>query len=208
MKKYLLIICLSAIYVNIFSQKILSESEKAIFEQKIIEQSEKIETLQCTFVQEKTSVLVMEKSVARGVLLYQSPSALRWEYTEPTPSTLILNGNAAALQDKDGKKIGNDKMIKQLGDLIISVINGNGIKNSKQFSVNLFETENNQIMVVLTPVQKRIKEFYSSIELIIDKNTFLASEIIMNEKSGDKTVIHLNNIKINERIDADKFAIK
>jgi outer membrane lipoprotein-sorting protein len=197
-----------AFCANIFSQKQLSEGEKAVFEQKIMEQSQKIETLQCAFVQEKTSALVAEKAVAKGLLWYQSPSALRWEYTEPTPSTLILNGNAAALLDKDGKKIGNDKLIKQLGNLIISVINGNGMKNSKQFSTDLFETENHQILVALTPVQKRMKEFYQSIELIIDKKTFLASEIILNEKTGDKTVIHLNNIKINERIDADKFAVK
>jgi outer membrane lipoprotein-sorting protein len=208
MRKSVLIVCLLAFCANVFSQRQLSENEKAVFEQKIMAQSEKIETLQCAFVQEKTSALVAEKAVAKGVLLYQSSSALRWEYTEPTPSTLILNGNAAALLDKDGKKIGNDKLIKQLGNLIISVINGNGMKNSKQFSTALFETENHQILAALTPVQKRMKEFYQSIDLIIDPKTFLASEIILNEKTGDKTVIHLNNIKINERIDADKFAVK
>jgi outer membrane lipoprotein carrier protein len=185
----------------------LSDGEKQAFEQKMVEQSKNIKTLQCDFVQEKMSALMSEKAVAKGVLLYQSPSMLRWEYTEPTPSTLILNGNNAALLNKDGKRVGNDKMIKQLGKLIISMINGDGIKNSKQFSTEAFETDS-RFRVVLSPVHKRLKEFYQSIELKIDKNTFLASEIILNEKSGDKTVIYLNNRKLNEKIDTDKFAIK
>jgi outer membrane lipoprotein-sorting protein len=133
---------------------------------------------------------------------------LHWEYTAPAPSTLILNGNAAVLLDKEGKKVGNDKMIKQLGKLIISIINGEGIKNSKQFSTEIFEEEGRQMLVVLTPVQKRIKGYYSSIELQIDKSTLLASEIIMNEKSGDKMVIYLSNIVLNKEISQSKFVIK
>ncbi|MDR2510880.1 MAG: outer membrane lipoprotein carrier protein LolA [Bacteroidales bacterium] len=210
MKKIICITILFSIFCgNVFSQngRKLTESEKQAFEQKMVEQSQKIKTLQCDFVQEKTSALVSEKAVAKGILLYQSPSMLRWEYTAPTPSTLILNGNNAALLNKDGKRVGNDKMIKQLGGLIISVINGDGIKNSKQFSTEVFETDS-QFRVVLSPVQKRLKEFYQSIELKIDKNTFLASEIILNEKSGDKTVIYLNNRKLNEKIDKEKFEIK
>ncbi|MDR0872800.1 MAG: outer membrane lipoprotein carrier protein LolA [Prevotellaceae bacterium] len=207
MKKIICITFLLSVFCgSVFSQKKLSESEKAAFEQKMMEQSKKIKTLQCDFVQEKTSALVAEKAVAKGILLYQSPSMLRWEYTAPTPSILILNGNNAALFNKDGNRVGNDKMIKQLGGLIISIINGDGIKNSKQFSTEVFETDS-QFRVVLTPVQKRLKEFYQSIELKIDKNTFLASEIVMNEKSGDKTVIYLNNKKLNEKIDINRFAI-
>ncbi|MDR0828647.1 MAG: outer membrane lipoprotein carrier protein LolA [Prevotellaceae bacterium] len=195
--------------VNIFAQngKKLSESEKAIFEQKMVEQSKKIETLQCNFVQEKTSVLVAQKAVSKGIMLYALPSKLRWEYTEPTPSTLILNGQNAALLDKNGQKIGNDKAIKPLGNIIISMINGDGIKNNRQFSTEIYETDKH-FLIILTPIQKRLKEFYKNIELKIDKHTFLASEITMNEKSGDKMVISLINKKLNEKIDVSKFVIK
>ncbi|GHU68525.1 hypothetical protein FACS189413_05620 [Bacteroidia bacterium] len=203
-------ILLSVFNGNFFSQneRKLSESEKVVFEQKIVEQSKKIKTLQCAFVQEKTSSLVVEKSVAKGVLLYQSPSALRWEYSEPTSSTLILNGNNAALLDKNGKKVGNEKMLKQLGGIIISMINGSGIAGNKQFTSEFYETGNAQLLVVLTPIQKRLKEFYSKIELKIDPKTLLANEIILNEKSGDKTVISLIDKKLNLEISSAKFKIK
>ena len=203
-----LTILLSVICGNIFSQtgKKLNESEKQTFEKKIIEQSENIKTLQCAFVQEKTSVLVSEKAVSKGIMLYQSPSMLRWEYIESTPSTLILNGKNAVLLDKNGRKVGNEKVLKQLGGIIISMINGSGITQNKQFSSEYYEIDKNQILVVLTPVQKRLKDFYSKIELKIDRKTMLATTITLDEKSGDKTVISLINTELNIEIPQNKFA--
>jgi len=199
----------SAICGTLLSQtgRKLSESEKSAFEQKMIDRLKEIETLQCDFVQEKTSALVAEKAVSNGILLYQYPLMLRWEYINPTPSTLILNANNAALLDKEGKRTGNSSMIKQLGGLIISLINGDGIKDSKKFSTGIFETET-QFCIVFTPVQKRLQEYFNSVELKIDKNTLLSPEIVMNEKSGDKTVIYMNNKILNKEIPQSKFTVK
>ena len=209
MKKTIyLTILLSVVCGNIFSQngRKLTESERQVFEQKMVEHSRKIKTLQCAFVQEKTSTLVTEKAVAKGILLYQAPSMLRWEYTEPTPSTLILNGNDAVLLNKEGKKMGNEKMLKQLGGIIISMINGNGIAQNKQFSAEFYETGSSQMLVVLTPIQKRLKDFYNKIELRIDLKTMFADSITLDEKSGDKTVISLINKVLNVEILKSNFS--
>ena len=211
MKKVIFTIILFSIFCGTISpqnSRKLSENEKQVFEQKMIEQSQKIKTLQCAFVQEKTSSLVSEKAVVKGILLYQSPSMLRWEYTEPTPSTLILNGNDAVLLDKNGKKAGNEKMLKQLGSIIISMINGNGIAQNKQFSSECYELDPAQILVVLTPVQKRLKDFYNKIEISIDLKTMLANNISLDEKTGDKMVISLTNRVLNSEIPQEKFAIE
>ena len=186
----------------------LSENEKQAFEQKMMEESQKIKTLQCAFVQEKTSSLVSEKAVAKGIMMYQSPSMLRWEYTDPTASTLILNGTDAVLLDKNGKKAGNEKMLKQLGSIIISMINGNGIAQNRQFSSECYKVDPAQMLVVLTPVQKRLKDFYNKIEITIDLKTMLANDITLDEKTGDKMVISLTNRVLNAEISQDKFAIK
>jgi outer membrane lipoprotein-sorting protein len=203
-----IIILFSTCYGNIFSLILikLSESEKSAFEQKMIDRLKEIETLQCDFVQEKTSALVTEKAVSNGILQYRSPLMLRWEYVNPTPSTLILNANNAVLLNKDGKRTGNIKMIKQLGGLIISLINGDGIKDSKKFSTGIFETDS-QFCIVFTPVQKRLQDYFKSIELKIDKDILLSPEMVMNEKSGDRTVIYMNNKILNKEIPQSKFTI-
>jgi len=211
MSKKLLIILFVSIFCGIiFSQNIrqLNDIEKQIIEQKIVAQSTKIETLQCDFSQEKTSTLISEKAEARGVLLYQTPSKLRWEYNTPTPSTLILNGNNALLLDKNGQKTGDERMVKQLGAIIISMINGSGITQNKQFSAEYFEIDNSLLLIVLTPVQKRLKDFYNTIEVKIDINTMLANNIILNEKTGDKMIISLKNIVLNSEISQNKFNVQ
>lgn len=194
---------------NIFSQdgRKLDENEKLAFEQKMIDRLKEIKTLQCDFVQEKTSSLVTKKAVSNGILLYQYPMMLRWEYLNPTPSILIFNANNATLLNKDGKKTGNSKMIKQLGGLIISLINGDGIKDGKRFSIEVFETDS-QFDIVFTPVQKRLQDYFTSFEMKIDKSTLLSPEIVMNEKSGDKTVIYMNNKILNKEIPQGKFTVK
>ena len=208
MKKTIYVtILFSLVCGTVFSQegKKLSDEKKQDFEQKIIEHSKNIKTLQCAFVQEKTSKLVSDKAVAKGVMFYQSPAMLRWEYTEPTPSTLILNRNNAALLDRNGKKTGNEKMLKQLGGIIISMINGNGITQNKQFAAELYEIDAAQMLVVLTPVQKRLSDFYNDIKLRINTKTMLATSITLDEKSGDKTVISLIDVVLNSEIPQDKF---
>ena len=98
-------------------------------------------------------------------------------------------------------------MIKQLGGLIISLINGDGIKDTKKFTTEIFEMDS-QYNIIFTPVQKRLQDFCKSIELKIDKNTLLSPEIVLNEKSGDKTIIYMNDKILNKEIPQSRFKVK
>jgi len=209
------IICITILFSvicgNIFSQngKKLSESEKQVFEQKMIEESKKITTLQCILVLEKTSSQVAEKTVMKGTMMYQSPSKLRLEFTDPAPSTFILNGNNAVSLDKNGESTGNEKKLKQLGNFIIMMISGKGItQQNKTFSSEFYELDDARILIVLTPAQKHLKDLFYKIELRVDPKTMLSNEITLDEKTGDKTIIFLKNKVLNTEIPQDKFSIK
>ena len=212
MRRWIVVTALfSIISISSFSQtgRKITANEKQLFEQRMGEQLQQVKTLQCTFVQEKTSSIVIDKAVSKGILMYQSPSLLRWEYSDPTPSTLILNGNNAILLDKNGERIGNQNMLSQLGSLVISMINGSSFMHqNKQFSSEMYETNHAEILVVLTPIQRRLKDFYQKIELNIDPKTMLANDITLYEKTGDKMVIILTNKALNSEIPQNKFAIK
>jgi len=203
-----MVVCgMAARYVHAMDGRQLEGNEKVSFEQSMIEQTDKLHTLQCSFIQEKNSTVVTEKAVAKGMLFYQASSMLRWEYNEPTASALILNGKDAVLLDKDGKPQGNTSMLGQLGSIIIAMVSGNGLKDSKQFSTMVYDCEK-YYRVILSPMQKRLKHLYVSIEVTIDKTSWLASEIVMNEKSGDKTIIIFKDAVVNKAIDGNKFKVK
>ena len=205
----LLISLISTIEVVAQNGRRLHGNEEQSFKQKMIEYSQNIETLQAIFVQERTSDLIVETAISTGVLMFQSPSMLRWEYVEPLPSTLILNGSNAILLDRNNQRItGNERMLAQLGGVIVSMINGSGIAQNRQFSSVVYELDNQKMLVVLTPTQRQLRNVYNRIELKIDQNTMLASQIILNERSGDRTVILLDNKILNSEIPTSKFAIR
>ena len=210
MKKIFFTFLLFAICINGFSQnrRQLSESEAQVFQQKMVEHSRSIQTLRCTFVQERTSTIVSGTAVTRGTMLYRTPSMLRWEYAEPTPSTLILNGNNATLLDQNGNRMGNERMLRQLGGIIISMINGTGITQNRQFSSRFYNVSQTETLVVLIPNQRRLQELYDKIELRVNSQTMLANTITLYEKNGDKTKITLANKILNAEIPQSKFAIQ
>lgn len=209
-KIFTIIIYISIFSTTIFSQndKKLTDSQRKLFEKQFVAKSKEISTLQCGFTQTKTSTLVSQSAVSKGSMLYKNPSMLVWEYTQPTKSTLVVNGKSARLIDEKGKSIGNERVLKQLGELIINMINGNSITDNKMFSSEIFETKNNQILVELKPVPKRLKDYYNLIKIKIERNTLMASEIIMEEKSGDSTIIAFNNLEMNKVIEDSKFKVK
>jgi len=63
-------------------------------------------------------------------------------------------------------------------------------------------------MVELTPVNKRIAAVYSSIVLIIQRETYLADSIILIEKNGDKMQISFSNHKLNQPLDNKLFNVE
>ncbi len=190
--------------------KLLTGDAKADIEKKIVTASRKISSLQCKFEQEKSSVLLVEKAVAKGILLYKAPGSLRWEYTEPNKYTLIFHEENAYIKDEKGTIVNSNKMLKQLGDFIVSTINGNSLVENGNFKIDYYENEKNKniIWVRLTPIPKKLKEMYSSIQIKISVSDYLASEIIMEEKSGDKTSITLFDKKINTDIPANRFSVQ
>lgn len=170
--------------------------------------AKKTKTLYCDFVQEKTSSLVAETAISKGKMYFKSPHSLRWEYVSPQASALIVNNNDVALKTANGTNADvNTRMLKELANIIISSIDGSGLNDSKNFSADL-SVSDLHYMVELTPVNKRIAAVYSSIVLIIQRETYLADSIILIEKNGDKMKISFSNHKLNQPLDNKLFNVE
>ena len=52
--------------------------------------AETIKSIRSDFVQEKHMKILTRPFVSKGVILYRIPDALRWEYTEPVKSVLLM----------------------------------------------------------------------------------------------------------------------
>lgn len=198
---------LSAAVVSAQKPRKLTDTQRQKFEKEFIAKSREIASLQCGFTQTKTSVLVAGNAVSKGNMYYSSPSMLAWEYVAPIKSVLVVNGKQTRLLDNNGKSVGNSQAIKQLGGLIINMINGSNIADGKMFSSEIFDISSETVQIELYPVGKRLKSYYRQINIKIDTKRMVAIEIVMHENSGDCTTIVFDKIELNQKIDDTKFKI-
>jgi outer membrane lipoprotein-sorting protein len=187
---------------------LLTGTAKSNIETKIKTASKNISSLQCKFIQKKTSSLLSEEAISKGLLFYKTPNSLRWEYTEPNPFVLIFHKDNTAIKNEKGVVVNSNKMLKQLGDFIISTINGNGFVENGNFKVDYYASEKEKtfVWIKLTPIAKKLKDMYVSIQIKISTADYLAAEIIMRETSGDQTTILFSDKKINTDIPQSRFS--
>lgn len=204
-----------SVMINSFAQTdnfvpVTDNETKTFIKNKILSESKKTTSLQCNFVQEKKSTLFSEKAISKGIMLYKAPNALRWEYLSPNKIALILNENEVFFINESGEVSNSNKVLKQLGTLIISTINGEALNDTKKFKAEYFkDNKNNKLLLIkLTPVPTRLKDMFASIRIVIDTTDYLASKIMMEETSGDVTTITFSEKKVNIKISNEKFSAK
>lgn len=194
------------IIVSLISIPLLAQQTS---EQKIIKEmasaAEKIKTVQCDFTQTKHSKLLAEGMVSKGKMSCQQPDKLRWEYTTPSSSTLILNGTDARL--RNGDKGQKNKFIGEMARMIMNSVAGKCLTDSKAFQVTAKETPTEYVATLL-PLRKDIKRIYTKLILHFDLKQSTVTEVEMHEKSGDHTIIELQNISINKPINDGTFIVK
>ena len=185
--------------------KAVSDAEKKAL---LSAMNDNFQTMQCDFRQEKKSALFNEVSVSEGVMYFRKPSSLRWEYTKPTVSVVVMEGAKVKVTDADGKEQGKGgRMYRQMAALITGVVSGKELDDGKNFKSE-FYVGANAYWIKLTPANRRLKVFFSHLELTLDKQKMVAVKMFMNEKEGDSTTITFSNHKVNASIDDKMFNLK
>ena len=184
-----LVFCLLTVVLN----------AQGLSEQKIIQKmasaAEKIKTVQCDFTQTKQSKMLKGEQVSEGKMFCQQPDKLRWEYTSPRSSTLVLEGNEARLL-KGTEQGTRNKFIASMARMIMNSVAGKNLTDNKTFQVTAKEMPTKYV-ATLVPLKKDMKRLYSKLVLHFFIKQETVTEIELYEKNGDRTLIELHNIHIN-----------
>lgn len=191
------------------AQSYTAVKDAAALQKKIIEASNKIISIQCDFSQEKNMSMLSEKVISKGKFYFKKESKVRLEYLLPVKNLIVMNSGKMLM--KDDKKTSQmdmhrSKVFQQLNNIIVGSINGS-LFTGKDFSVCLSES-NSLVKVELKPLSKILKNFLSTIVLVMDKKDFTATRIEMNESSGDNTILSFSSKEINGAVDDALFTVK
>ena len=208
-KKAILLVLFALLGVSIWAQngKPLTEAESQKVVAELTEAAASMQTLQCRFVQEKTSSMLAEPTVAEGTMHYAAPERMRWEYTKPYAFALVVNGDRI-VKVTDGKAEVVDGKSNRMYQGIVSIIMGSA-SGKKLFDTSVFDVvlydEDACWRAEMTPKRRDMKRMFSQLVFRFDKKTKGISRVEFKEAGGDITSIRFEDIKMNEAIGESKF---
>ena len=208
MKKLLLSIIFVAFGLMVSAQTQLSESQTQEVIRQLSQVASTMQSMQCRFVQEKTSTMLAELSVAEGTMHYAAPDRMRWEYTTPYAFALIVNGERI-VKVTDGKAEvleGNaGRMYQGMVNLIIGSASGKKLFDTTVFDI-VFYDDNGFWRADMTPKRRDMKRMFSQLVFRFDKKTNGISCVEFVSANGDITSIRFEEIKLNGVIGDEVFA--
>ncbi len=204
---FILCLALSAAFAQ--TQTFTPAGNAVALQAKMTEATRKISSIQCDFTQEKNMSMLADKSISKGKFYFKRDDKVRLDYQQPAKNLIVMNAGKMLMQDEKKTSqmdMHRSKAFQQLNNIIVGSINGS-LFTSKDFTVSFLENAA-QVKVQLKPVSKMMRNFLSSIVLVLDKKDFTALRIEMNEASGDNTILTFANKNINGQLDESLFMIK
>ena len=206
MKRLLFLILILSHIIPLSAQQLTEEQIK----QKVNQTASAMKTMQCDFVQTKHLKMLNNDFVSHGKMYYQQSNKLRWEYTSPYSYTFILNNDQVLLKNKqrnDLIDVKQNKLFKEIVLIMMSSVIGNCLTDDKNYKVSVAAIGNEWVATLL-PQRKDMKQMFPKLILHFNAKKSVVNNVELYDKNGEKTIIELKNIRINETIPSNMFAIQ
>ena len=148
-------------------------------------------TLAYSFVQTKHSPLLATDAVSKGLLRLDGDRSMRWQYTEPTTFTLIVEGDSI-YTIRGGKRHSlsgvSGKMTRGMARLMMQMTAGASLTDDKLFLTTVVD-ENGIYRVTMIPKRRDMKRMMQQVVLTFDSKSLRIKSVRMIEKEDSYTHI-------------------
>jgi outer membrane lipoprotein carrier protein len=142
-------------------------------------------------------------------MYFKQPDKLRWQYTSPYDYTFIMNGDKVRIKSTKSTQdinVQGNKIFRQITNIILNTVTGGGLKSASDFTVEVYQSDKGYF-AKLYPKKKEVKQIYNVIEIYFNASLTMVSSVRMIEKTGDETLVNLNNLKANASINEKMFSV-
>ena len=185
-----------------------------------------LRTLSAEFVQNSQSKLFKQKLSSQGRLFYQrqrqrpgpgpgqgqpgEPTKLRWEYTRPDASTMLLIGERATLRiGKRPPQVFDSSRDPTLNAIFtqLQLWLGNGSLASAQadYQVSSGGTAEHPALILLPRPTSPLSRAFARIELHVDGRTLQLGRLLLVENSGDEKEVVFTRMQRNAALPPAAF---
>lgn len=193
-----LAIVLAAAVANAQSFRPVANQEKVLAD--LRKTSQATTSIQASFTEEKYLAVLKEPEKSSGLFYYQQKDKMRWEQRTPAKYIILINGEKLRIEEGGKEKnVGQaGRVAAQIKELMIGLVNGD-FQQNKGFTMTSMESDD-QYLIVLTPVNRRLKNIYSKISMAFSKSSLRLKELTFFEKAGDKSIMRFQQEKFNQPI--------
>ncbi|MBU0480830.1 MAG: outer membrane lipoprotein carrier protein LolA [Proteobacteria bacterium] len=176
------------------------------FLDRVEEKAATVSSFRCNFIQERHLSIFPEPVIFSGSLSLERPDRLRWEFTEPIPSVLILNGSSGAKCEPSGKKIrfslDSDPVMRLVARQLWSWTSGSYREMGDEFAMAFSAGP----LLSMTPVKGGAAVFISRIQVRFDPETLQPVRVSIMEPAGDRTELFFSAYQLNLQLPPATFS--
>lgn len=169
------------------------------------ERSEKVNTIQADFTEIRHVSYLKAPQKSSGKFYFEKKDRMRWEQIDPGQYVIMIDGSS--LRVSEGGKEKNIRsashMTGMIRDMLLMIVRGD-YQSGREFEKELLQNADGY-RIVMTPVEKRLKQRYDRLEMQFSKSTMGLEELTFFEKGGDRQVLTFRNEKINTPFDPSLF---
>jgi outer membrane lipoprotein-sorting protein len=169
---------------------------------KLESSSQSLSTLQGDFTQRNRLKLFKQELKSRGLLRFKPPRQIRWEYVDPDPSTLVLDGSKATLttpgQPAQVFDLDKDATMRAVFDQLLTWFQPSGLKAAAHdYELATSGTDAAPVLTLSPKASSPVARAFSRIELRLAGDTMLMRSILLIEKNGDEKEISFGKLTRN-----------
>ena len=164
-----------------------------------------VTSVRAGFIQEKHMKILARPLVSKGILLFQAPDSLRWEYQQPVQSVLLLhNGKTRRFVQKNGSLVEDASANLQSMQVVVQEItqwlNGR-FDDNPMFTARLEPGRK----IVMVPREESFARLIQRIEVLLSDRPAVIKSVTIFESEDSFTKLDFKDVILNQKLDDALF---
>jgi outer membrane lipoprotein-sorting protein len=164
-----------------------------------------ITSVEAEFVQKKHMAILAKPLVSKGKLYFQVPRSLRWEYSTPVNSILLMHDGTVTRYIKKGDGVTKDSSARLQSMQIVLQEITMWMKGNFDANPGFRPELRPGRIIMLTPREKSMSGIIQRIELRLSSRPGVIQSVRIYESEKSYTVIEFASVKMNGNIPDSLF---
>ena len=170
-----------------------------------------LKTMEARFTQHKESVFLIEPEESKGHFWYQAPDSVRWDFSEPNETLVLIRSNEMLTWFRDLGTAERVNVGKQADRVMEYLSAGNSLETLQRYfelRTTFPKDPEAPFKLKLQPEFKRVEKKIKGMEIHLHRTGYYPVYIKYIEPDDSVTEFFFEDVKVNEGIADEQFVVE